>query len=90
MPYVTAPDGTIEISGHITGPNATIQFTGFTNPAQLVFDAKGNLWLSDSVSNTVFEYTAAQLAAASNAFITMTPNIVLTSTPVFTARGWDI
>jgi hypothetical protein len=84
MPYVTAPDRTIEISGHIIGPNATIQFTGFTDPAQLVFDTKGDLWLSDSGSNAVFEYTAAQLAVGSNVLIQMTPNIVLTSSPAFT------
>jgi hypothetical protein len=81
--YVAGPDGTIEISGHIAGPNAMIQFTGFTNPAQLVFDTKGDLWLSDSGSNAVFEYTAAQLAAASKVTIEMTPNIVITSSPAF-------
>jgi len=69
---------------HLAGPNATIEFTGFTAPAQPVFDIKGDLWLSDSGSNAVFEYTAAQLAVGLNVLVKMTPNIVLTSSPAFT------
>lgn len=59
-------------------PNVTINSAEFTFPQQAVFDANGNLWVSDNGSNAVFVFTPAQLAA-NNA--NATPNISITSNP---------
>lgn len=61
-------------------PNVTINSAEFTFPQQAVFDANGNLWVSDNGSNAVFVFTPAQLAA-NNA--NATPNISITSNPAF-------
>jgi len=63
-------------------PVLTINYTGFTTPVQGRFDAGGDLWVTDSGSNAVFEYTAAQLAAGG---FTVTPNVRLTATPAFSS-----
>lgn len=61
-------------------PHVTINSAAFTFPQQAVFDANGNLWVSDNGSNAVFVFTPAQLASNnSNA----TPNISITSNPAF-------
>jgi len=60
-------------------PNVTINSTSFTFPQQAVFDLSGNLWVSDNMSNAVFEFTPAQLMASG----TLTPNVSITSTPAF-------
>jgi hypothetical protein len=60
-------------------PNVTIKSGSFTFPQQAVFDGKGNLWVSDNMSNAVFEFTPAQLTASA----TLTPNVSITSTPAF-------
>ncbi len=62
-------------------PNITIQSTNFVFPQQAVFDAKGNLWVSDNGANSVFVFTPAQLAATNTS---ASPNITITSTPAFT------
>jgi len=62
-------------------PNITIQSTSFTFPQQAVFDATGNLWVSDNGSNAVFVFTPAQLAATS---LTADPSISITSSVPFT------
>jgi DNA-binding beta-propeller fold protein YncE len=58
-----------------------IGFRGFTTPVHGVFDTQGDLWVSDSGSNAVFEYTTAQLAVGRPNVI---PNITITSNPAFT------
>lgn len=62
-------------------PNITINSASFAFPQQAVFDANGNLWVSDNISNAVFVFTPAQLAT-SNA--NAAPNITITSNPAFT------
>jgi secreted PhoX family phosphatase len=44
-------------------PVATIASASFNFPQQAVFDAAGNLWVSDHNNNTVLAFTAAQVAA---------------------------
>jgi hypothetical protein len=75
-----------ELSAQPTqGPNVTIGFTGFVRPAHAVFDIKGDLWVSDFLSNAVFEYTLAQLAVGGPIVIpNLIPNVELTSNPAFT------
>jgi hypothetical protein len=43
-------------------PVATITSASFNFPQQAVFDAAGNLWVSDHNNNSVLAFTAAQLA----------------------------
>jgi sugar lactone lactonase YvrE len=62
-------------------PNVKINSADFVFPQQAVFDATGNLWVSDNGANAVFEFTPAQLAAGG---ANVTPNITITSTPKFT------
>jgi sugar lactone lactonase YvrE len=62
-------------------PNVTINSSSFTFPQQAVFDANGNLWVSDNMSNAVFAFTPAQLATSN---VNATPNITITSNPAFT------
>jgi sugar lactone lactonase YvrE len=47
-------------------PNVQIMSGGFMLPQQAVFDAAGNMWVSDSVANRVWVITPAQLAASGN------------------------
>lgn len=61
-------------------PNITIQSADFTFPQQAVFDAAGNLWVSDNGSNAVFVFTPSQLAATDTH---ASPNISITSNPAF-------
>lgn len=61
-------------------PTVTINSAEFTFPQQAVFDANGNLWVSDNGSNAVFVFTPQQLAASrSNA----TPVATIKSDPAF-------
>jgi len=62
-------------------PNITIESTGFVFPQQAVFDAKGDLWVSDNGANSVFVFAPSQLTATNTA---ASPNISITSTPAFT------
>jgi len=62
-------------------PHVTINSAQFTFPQQAVFDAKGNLWVSDNGSNAVFVFTPTQLAG-SNA--NAVPNVTINSDPAFT------
>jgi len=62
-------------------PNITIQSTDFVFPQQAVFDAKGDLWVSDNGANSVFVFAPSQLTATNT---TASPNISITSTPAFT------
>ncbi len=61
-------------------PHVTINSAQFTFPQQAVFDAKGNLWVSDNGSNAVFVFTPAQLAG-NNA--NAVPNVTINSDPAF-------
>lgn len=61
-------------------PNITISSSAFAFPRQAVFDSKGNLWVSDSKNNAVFEFMASQLMASGTA---VTPNITIKSNPAF-------
>jgi streptogramin lyase len=49
-------------------------------PQQAVFDATGNMWVSDSVANRVWVITAAQLGASNNDLLFTT---TIASTPPF-------
>jgi hypothetical protein len=61
-------------------PAIVIHSTNFTFPQQAVFDATGNLWVSDNGSNAVFVFTPTLLASPSpNA----RPFIALASNPAF-------
>jgi hypothetical protein len=46
--------------------NVQIMSGGFMLPQPAVFDAAGNMWVSDSVANRVWVITPAQLAVSSN------------------------
>jgi hypothetical protein len=61
-------------------PTVQIKSAEFMFPQQAVFDATGNMWVSDSVANKVWVITPAQLAASNNdlAFTT-----TIESTPPF-------
>jgi hypothetical protein len=61
-------------------PNLTIQSADFVFPQQAVFDAKGNLWVSDNGANSVFVFSPAQLAVANK---NASPTISITSNPAF-------
>lgn len=72
------------LAGLQTGSNATasvaINSQAFVSPQQAVFDSKGDLWVSDSGSNMVLEFSAAQLMASGTNVI---PNIMIQSRPAF-------
>jgi len=61
-------------------PVVTIRSSVFSFPQQAVFDSKGDLWVSDDGSNSVFEFTPTQLAASNN---NVTPNFTIASNPSF-------
>jgi hypothetical protein len=61
-------------------PAVTINSPSFTFPQQAVFDAYGNMWVSDNGSNAVYVFTPQQLKASDAA---TTPYITLTSKPAF-------
>jgi hypothetical protein len=64
------------------GPSVSIGFSGFGSPSQGVFDTKGDLWVSDYGTDTIYEYSAAQLAIPGPIVIpNLTPNVQLTSNP---------
>ncbi|MGH9830738.1 MAG: hypothetical protein ACREDR_46625, partial [Blastocatellia bacterium] len=44
-------------------PNVALTSSAFVFPQQAVFDANGNLWVSDNGANVVYVFTAAQLTA---------------------------
>jgi hypothetical protein len=63
-------------------PTPNVQLTSaadFVFPQQAVFDASGNMWVSDSMANAVFVVTPAQLAAGGDIAFTTT----IESTPPF-------
>jgi len=62
-------------------PNVTINSTSFTFPQQAVFDAAGNLWVSDNGANAVYVFTPAQLSATD---LTADPTVSITSSVAFT------
>ena len=47
-------------------PTVQIKSAGFALPQQAVFDATGNMWISDSVANRVWVITPAELAVSTN------------------------
>ncbi len=61
-------------------PNATIRSSSFVFPQQAVFDAKGDLWVSDNGGNAVFVFTPSQLMASNPSAV---PNITINSDPAF-------
>jgi sugar lactone lactonase YvrE len=65
------------------GPSVTIRFSGFGAPSQGVFDTKGNLWVSDYHTDTIYEYSAAQLAITGPpiVFQNLAPNVQFMSNP---------
>jgi len=68
-------------------PTPTVQIFsgGFAFPQQAVFDAAGNMWVSDSVANRVWVITPAQLAVSSaNLNFTTTIKAI---TPPFVFNG---
>jgi sugar lactone lactonase YvrE len=62
-------------------PSVTLSGAGFTFPQQAVFDKTGNLWVSDNGANSVFVFSAAQLAAGGTG---VTPKASITSSTAFT------
>jgi sugar lactone lactonase YvrE len=61
-------------------PAVQIKSAAFMFPQQAVFDATGNMWVSDSVANRVWVITAAQLGASNNDLLFTT---TIASTPPF-------
>ncbi len=70
-----------------TTPNRILQGIGFDTPAGIVFDAAGNLWLSNASSvvanNSVVVFTPDQQAAGG----LVTPRLTLTSTAFVFVEG---
>jgi hypothetical protein len=62
-------------------PNITIRSSSFVFPQQAVFDAKGDLWMSDNGGNAVFVFMPSQLSASNSSAV---PNITINSDPAFT------
>jgi len=60
-------------------PNVQITSTDLVFPQQAVFDAAGNMWVSDNGANEVFVITPTQLAAGGNISFTTT----IASDPAF-------
>jgi len=60
-------------------PTALVTSTSFVFPQQAVFDGSGNLWVSDSGADSVFEFSAAQIANGGN----QVPVTTLGATPGF-------
>jgi len=58
-------------------PAATIAYSGFVFPQQAVFDASGNLWVSDNGANADYKFAKSGGAFAS------TPSATLSSNPAF-------
>ena len=61
-------------------PNKQITSTALVFPQQAVFDAAGNMWVSDNMAGEVFVITPAQLAAGGSTVFTTT----IESDPAFT------
>jgi sugar lactone lactonase YvrE len=61
-------------------PNVQIKSSSFTFPQQAVFDALGDLWVSDNGANAVYVFTPQQLAASST---NATPTVTITSSQPF-------
>jgi hypothetical protein len=61
-------------------PNVQIKSAEFMFPQQAVFDAKGNMWISDSLANKVWVITPTQLGTSSNDLVFTT---TIESTPPF-------
>ncbi len=61
-------------------PNLTIRSSSFIFPQQAVFDAKGDLWVSDNGGNAVFVFTPSQLTASNASAV---PDITINSDPAF-------
>jgi sugar lactone lactonase YvrE len=66
-------------------PTVQIKSAGFVLPQQAVFDAAGNMWISDSVANRVWVITPAQLAVSNNNLNFTTT--IKAITPPFTFNG---
>lgn len=66
-------------------PNVQIKSDSFVFPQQAVFDAAGNMWISDSVANRVWVITPAELGV-SNPNLNVTTTIKST-TPPFMFNG---
>jgi hypothetical protein len=66
-------------------PKVQIKSGGFAFPQQAVFDAAGNMWISDSVANRVWVITPAQLAVSNNNLNFTTT--IKAITPPFTFNG---
>ncbi|MGH7839048.1 MAG: hypothetical protein ACREQC_14645 [Candidatus Binataceae bacterium] len=60
-------------------PNVALTSSAFVFPQQAVFDANGNLWVSDNGANVVYVFTAAQLTAGG----AQSPTVTLTANPAF-------
>lgn len=64
-------------------PSPSVQITTADGvlvfPQQAVFDAAGNLWVSDNGANKVFVFSAAQLTTTAQ----VTPSVTITSNPAF-------
>lgn len=61
-------------------PSITMTSSAFKFPRQAAFDAKGDLWVSDSGNNAVMEFTQAQIMAGG---ADLAPAIYFQSQPAF-------
>jgi hypothetical protein len=66
-------------------PTVQIKSAGFVFPQQAIFDAAGNMWVSDSVADRVWVITPAQLAVSNNNLNFTTT--IKAITPPFTFNG---
>jgi len=57
-------------------PHFAITSLSFKFPQFAVFDGLGNLWVSDSVAQAVFKFSAAQLASSSGVGLTPTATLI--------------
>ncbi|HUA34927.1 MAG TPA: hypothetical protein VMA09_15065 [Candidatus Binataceae bacterium] len=72
---LSSPGGTLNLT-----PTQFITTDDFVFPQFAVFDSEGNLWVSDTGANEIFEFSAAQLAGPPG---NVTPTLTLTDDDEF-------
>jgi hypothetical protein len=74
--FTSAQLGALKTTPNPT-PAATIAYSGFVFPQQAVFDASGNLWVSDNGANAIDKFSK------SDGTFSSTPSVTLSSNPAF-------
>ena len=68
----------LRTGGSNVTPNITITSNPPLNqPAAIAFDSAGDLWVANTGSTTIFEFSAASLSAAAGSAVVVAPNVIL-------------